>query len=166
MGQISAMEYGSLKAEVRIAKEGSSSGPYYQHQVWENGKNISQRIPADQAPALQGAIDGRQQFEQLAEEYVDTTVQMTRAYQGLSTESKKTPDVPIGNPYRSGSIPNSGSCPDSEKKAGIETSTGWRRACGKLSLIKDGRTIIESLLNDGAIEVPEDVTREGEKYQG
>jgi hypothetical protein len=89
MGQISAMEYGSLKAEVRTAKDGSTSGPYYQHQVWDSGKNISQRIPADQAPALQGAIDGRQQFEQLAEEYVDTTVQMTRAHQGLSTESKK-----------------------------------------------------------------------------
>lgn len=89
MGQISAMEYGSLKAEVRTAKDGSASGPYYQHQVWENGKNMSQRIPAEQAAGLQGAIDGRQQFEQLAEEYVETTVQMTRAHQGLLAESKK-----------------------------------------------------------------------------
>jgi hypothetical protein len=34
------------------------------------------------------------------------------------------------------------------------------------ALFKDGRAIIESLLNDGAVEVPEDFAQEGEKYQG
>lgn len=33
-------------------------GPYYNHQTWENGKNVSRYVPQDQVPALQQAIAG------------------------------------------------------------------------------------------------------------
>lgn len=81
MNQIQTMEYGSLQAEVRpktAASKGEPVGPYYKHQAWENGRNVSCRIPTAQAPALATAIAGRQQFEKLAQEFVAVTVAETR----------------------------------------------------------------------------------------
>jgi hypothetical protein len=49
MAQLDTMEYGSLQTERRPAAGGGSTGPYYKHQVWEQGKNMSQRIPAAEA---------------------------------------------------------------------------------------------------------------------
>ena len=89
MAQCNTMEYGSLRAEHRPAAAGGTTGPYYQHQVWEKGKNLSQRIPAADAPALQSAIANRQRFEQLAQEFVAVTVQLTRRRQDSETDAKK-----------------------------------------------------------------------------
>lgn len=72
------MEYGSLKAEFRPAPGGGITGPYYKHQVWENGVNRSQRIRVEEAPALERAIANRQRFEALAQEYIALTVRGTR----------------------------------------------------------------------------------------
>lgn len=81
MDRIQRMERGSLQAEkrpsVRHPQEGR--GPYYKHQVWENGQNLTRRVPADQADALAQAIDGRKEFERLAQAFVDATVLLTRA---------------------------------------------------------------------------------------
>src|ERR1700690_2026796 len=81
MNQIQTMEHGSLKADAPpppAAGPGRPNGPYFQHQAWEKGKNVSRRIPASQAPALAAAIAGRQQFETLAREFVAVTVAETR----------------------------------------------------------------------------------------
>jgi oligoribonuclease (3'-5' exoribonuclease) len=83
------MEYGSLKAEHRPAQGGGTTGPYFKHQVWEQGKNLSQRIPAQEAPALQNAIAQRQRFEQLARDCIDLTVQLTRRPHDTETDAKK-----------------------------------------------------------------------------
>lgn len=90
MNQIQDMEYGSLKAEVRpksTAGQNEQNGPYFKHQAWENGKNVSRRVPATQAPTLATAIAGRQQFEKLAQEFVAVTVAQTR--QPLTPAKKK-----------------------------------------------------------------------------
>ncbi|HZL47279.1 MAG TPA: hypothetical protein VFC28_13725 [Opitutaceae bacterium] len=78
LARLDTMEYGSLRAEHRPASGGGRTGPYFQHQVWEHGKNLSQRIPASEAPALQTAIANRQLAEALAQEYIAVTVQLTR----------------------------------------------------------------------------------------
>lgn len=78
MAQLDTMEYGSLHAEHRPAAGGGTTGPYYKHQVWEQGQNRSQRIPAAEAPALETALANRQRFETLAQEYIALTVQATR----------------------------------------------------------------------------------------
>ena len=78
LAELDTMEYGSLRAEHRPAQGGGTTGPYYQHQVWERGKNLSQRIPATEAPALQQALANRQRAEALAEDYIAVTVQLTR----------------------------------------------------------------------------------------
>ena len=89
MEQIQRMERGSLQAEkrpsVRHPQEGR--GPYYKHQVWEHGQNLTCRIPVEKAEALAQAIEGRQQFERLAESFIDATVLLTRAES--SPEAKK-----------------------------------------------------------------------------
>jgi acyl-CoA hydrolase len=82
LAHLDTMEYGCLRAEHRPA-----SG--FQHQVWEHGKNLSQRIPADEAPALQTAIANRQLAEALAQEYIAVTVQWTRESADDATLAKK-----------------------------------------------------------------------------
>jgi hypothetical protein len=89
MAQLDTMEYGSLHAEHRPAQGGGTTGPYYKHQVWEQGKNLSQRIPAPEAPALQTALANRQRFEALAQEYIALTVQLTRRRGEDETSAKK-----------------------------------------------------------------------------
>lgn len=89
LAQLDTMEYGSLRTEHRPAQGGTTTGPYYQHQVWAHGKNLSQRIPAAEAPALQSAVANRQRAEALAEEYIALTVQLTRRRADDETSAKK-----------------------------------------------------------------------------
>jgi hypothetical protein len=89
MAQLDTMEYGSLQAEHRPAQGGGTTGPYYKHQVWEHGKNLSQRIPAVEALALQTALTNRQRCEELAREFIDLTVQLTRRRADDEVDAKK-----------------------------------------------------------------------------
>jgi hypothetical protein len=89
MARIDQMEYGSLKAEFRPGADPSHSlGPYYKHQVWQEGKNRSQRVAGPRAEQLRQAVEGRQQFEQLAQQCIELTVQHTRATRP-ATDAKK-----------------------------------------------------------------------------
>jgi len=54
-------------------------GAYYNHQCYENGRNISRYIPADQVSLLQEAIAGYQRFQELIKQYVELMVEKTRA---------------------------------------------------------------------------------------
>jgi hypothetical protein len=85
------MEHGSLKAEYRDSSAGGQSGqvgPYYKHQVWQDGRNVSRRISAEEAPGLQAAIANRQRFEALASQFVDLTVAHTRQCQSATAQKK------------------------------------------------------------------------------
>jgi hypothetical protein len=94
MEQIQIMEHGSLQAEQRPSRHDprQTRGPYFKHQVWEGGKNLSRRVPAEKADALAQAIAGRKQFEQLAGEFVATTVAQTRAGGGAAESKKNAPN--------------------------------------------------------------------------
>lgn len=89
MADCDSMEYGSLHAERRPVAGGGLSRPYFKHQVWEQGRNLSQRIPGEEAAPLQAAILNRQRFEQLAREFIDVTVQLTRRRQDTEAGAKK-----------------------------------------------------------------------------
>ena len=89
LAQLDTMEYGSLRTEMGPAPGGGTTGPYYQHQVWEHGKNLSQRIPATEALALQTALANRQHAEALAQEYIAVTVQLTRRRADDAPSAKK-----------------------------------------------------------------------------
>jgi len=89
MEQIDRMERGSIQSEIRPSQRHSdrNQGPYFKHQIWEEGRNATRRIPPERAPALAKAIAGRKEFEKLAEQFVDATVAMTRT--DALTGSKK-----------------------------------------------------------------------------
>lgn len=59
MEALDSMELGSLKAEFRSSPSGAQTGPYFEHRVWIDGANLSQRVSKGDAPALQAAIDNR-----------------------------------------------------------------------------------------------------------
>ncbi len=91
MAQIECMEKGRLSEEYREKhKDGERVrlGPYYKHQCWENGRNASRRVPAAEVEELRDAVDGYHRFRELADEYVEVTVEMTRE---SGDEGKKKP---------------------------------------------------------------------------
>ena len=92
MGTLHTMEQGSFKAEFRDSPSGDRCGPYFKHQVWQDGSNLSRRVPPAEASALEAAIANRQRFESLAARFVDLTVAHTRQSQTVPLLKKK--DLP------------------------------------------------------------------------
>jgi len=88
IAQIQFMERGKLC----VMRQGPE-GPYYNHQTWEKGKNVSRYVPPTQVEMLQKAIAGYEQFQSLVEQYAGLIVEKTRAE--LATTSKKKPRHPI-----------------------------------------------------------------------
>ena len=82
MAQIDSMARGSMTAEYRekTKKNGEKVqlGPYYKYQRWENGRNVTRRVPSDEAEQLEKAVEGYHYFLELAEEFVTMTVEMTQ----------------------------------------------------------------------------------------
>ena len=93
MATLDIMEQGSLKAEYRHTPSGQRCGPYFKHQAWQDGSNVSRRVPAQEAPALEAAIANRQKFEALATEFIDVTVSGTRQSQATA-EKKRASNAP------------------------------------------------------------------------
>jgi hypothetical protein len=94
MVSLQSMEQGSLKAEYRTnSADGQTCqvGPYYKHQVWQDGRNVSRRVSAEAAPSLQAAIANRQRFEALAAQFIDLTVAHTRQWQSATVQKKRAP---------------------------------------------------------------------------
>jgi len=92
MASITRMEKGRLTAEHREVKRDGKTlrlGPYYKHQRWENGRNLSKRVPAKDAEALKDAVEGYHRFQSLADAFVDVTVEMTRDAERQSSKKKK-----------------------------------------------------------------------------
>lgn len=92
MANITCMEKGSLTEEYRDShKDGKKVrlGPYYKHQRWEDGRNVSRRVPAAEAKKTRKAVDGYHQFEKLAKEYADITIEMTRQTTEKNDSKKK-----------------------------------------------------------------------------
>jgi hypothetical protein len=90
--QINTMEKGRLTEEYRESyKDGTpvKLGPYYKYQRWEEGKNVSRRIPAHQAEDLRLAVEGYHRFKALVDEYAELTVELTRSHS--EAQSKKKP---------------------------------------------------------------------------
>jgi len=52
---------------------------YYNHQTWQDGRNIVKYVSADNVKELQEAIKGYELFKQLIEQYADEIIRLTRA---------------------------------------------------------------------------------------
>jgi len=93
MEHIECMEKGRLSEEYREKhKDGEvvKLGPYYKHQCWENGRNASRRVPSTEVERLRKGVDGYHRFRELADEFVEVTVEMTR--ESADDEGKKKPE--------------------------------------------------------------------------
>jgi hypothetical protein len=83
LAQIQRLDRGS----VSILRHGPN-GPYYNHQSYENGRNVSRYVPAEQVPELQAAIADYQRFQQLVQQYVELLIQQTRAERAAGSKEK------------------------------------------------------------------------------
>lgn len=52
--------------------------PHYNHQTWQDGRNVVRYVPLGEKDFLQDAIDGYQQFMKLAEQYAEEVIKQTR----------------------------------------------------------------------------------------
>lgn len=73
---IRAMERGTI-CRMREGK----FGPLYNHQTWENGRNVVRYVPRERAAALRKAITGYRRFMNLTQAYADLIIGQTRAKQ-------------------------------------------------------------------------------------
>ena len=85
IAQIQRLDRGTLS----IIRQGPE-GPYYNHQCYEQGKNVSRYVPREQVAQLQEEIGDYRRFQQLVEQYVQLLVHKTRAERAAGLK-KKTP---------------------------------------------------------------------------
>jgi len=52
--------------------------PHYNHQTWQDGRNVVRYVPAKEAKSLQEAIAGYDQFMKLVQLYADEVITRTR----------------------------------------------------------------------------------------
>jgi hypothetical protein len=84
IAQIQRMERGKLT----VMREGPE-GPHDKLQSWEKGKNLSRYVSRDQAPAVEQAIAGYRQFQELTEQYAQAVIDRTRAELAANSKKKK-----------------------------------------------------------------------------
>ena len=87
---IPAMERGKLTPH--------SSGRHLKLQSWQEGKNHTRHVSADELPAVQSALAGYSQYRQLTEQYADLVIQETR--QNIAAVKKKNPSRPRSSSRR------------------------------------------------------------------
>ena len=83
LAQIQRMDRGA----VSVIRQGPQ-GPYYNHQCYENGRNVSRYVPAEQVPDLQAAIGGFRRFQEFVEQYAQLVVERTRAERAAGLKKK------------------------------------------------------------------------------
>jgi len=85
LAQIQQMERGTLN----VIRQGPQ-GPYYNHQCYEQGRNVSRYVPAEEVAEVKEAIQGYHRFQALAQEYVQLMVEKTRVERATGHSKKKT----------------------------------------------------------------------------
>jgi hypothetical protein len=78
--------------------------PHYNHQTWENGKNLVRYVSARETGFLKEAIDGYQAFIKLAELYADEVIKHTRRERDKAFPRTDTEPPQKRKPQREGKI--------------------------------------------------------------
>ena len=94
---IPAMERGKL-SEYSFRERSNASGPYHKLQRWQEGKNHTRYVSAEELPAVQTALAGYAQFRQLTEQYADLVIGETR--QNIAGSKKKPSRPKSSSPRR------------------------------------------------------------------
>lgn len=96
MATLTTMERGTLTEEYRTSSPATGSvqlGPYFKFQVWEDGRNVSCRIPADQAADLKKDLAHHQRFTELADAFVKQTIAKTRVLRRSAPDLDDAPSA-------------------------------------------------------------------------
>jgi Family of unknown function (DUF6788) len=64
-------------------------GPYFVLQRWFQGKNLCQRVPADEVEPIRQGVEGYKRFQQLAEEFAAVSEKLTLLADDLPEAKKK-----------------------------------------------------------------------------
>lgn len=75
------------RGTVSVIRQGPE-GAYYNHQCYENGRNVSRYVSGEQVADLKEAIQGYRRFQQLAEDYAQLLVERTRAEREAGSKKK------------------------------------------------------------------------------
>ena len=67
--------------------------PHYNHQTWQDGRNVVRYVSAEEVASLQKAIDGYNLFRRLAEEYADEVILRTREERAQNKKRKKEREI-------------------------------------------------------------------------
>jgi hypothetical protein len=83
IAQIQRLERGTLS----VIRQGPT-GPYYNHQCYEEGRNVSRYVPLEQVGEVREAIDGYHRFQELVQQYAQLMVEKTRAERAAAFKKK------------------------------------------------------------------------------
>ena len=81
------MERGKLTEEYRTRPAASGVdavrlGPYYKLQAWENGRNVSRRVPVAEVPVLREDLANFERFNELTGTLAEEIISRTRSRRG------------------------------------------------------------------------------------
>jgi hypothetical protein len=74
---IPTMERGKLSTYSFKDRSGAN-GPYHKLQQWQEGKNQTRYVPAEDLPQVQAALAGYEQYQQLTTQYAELVIAETR----------------------------------------------------------------------------------------
>lgn len=83
---ITTMERGKLSA-YSFKERSGSAGPYHKLQQWQEGKNHTRYVSSDELPAVETALAGYAQYQQLTQRYAELVIAETR--QNIAGSKKK-----------------------------------------------------------------------------
>ena len=100
---IPGMERGKLSA-YSFKERSGVAGPYHKLQHWQDGKNHTRYVPADELPAVEAALAGYAQYQQLTEQYAQLVIaetnQMKDAELETGLKTRVPPFVEVGDMVR------------------------------------------------------------------
>jgi len=77
MARIPVMEHGKLSAHTP-KRRAAPATPHFKLQSWEEGRNVTRHIRAEQVPLLEEALAGYARFRELVEQYAQLVIAQTR----------------------------------------------------------------------------------------
>jgi len=92
IAQIQRLERGT----VSVIRQGPD-GAYYNHQCYEEGRNVSRYVPLEQVAEVKEGIDGYRRFQELVQQYVQLMVEKTRAQREAGLKKAPTPEILAGH---------------------------------------------------------------------
>lgn len=87
---ITTMQPGTLAEEYRERPDPNGTGvlrlgPYFKYQCWKDGRNVSRRVPADEAGQLREDIENGKRFTQLTNDLAQVNISQTLALRATET---------------------------------------------------------------------------------